>query len=168
MNDNANIDVVIKPRIRPRGIGDMLVCLLIPMPLQVTGLNIIPAFLIYIAFHSETLALLLVVAINLIFLSYSVWSITLTSNGICFNRILGTPKFLPWSELVSIAIAPRRELIVKGWLWPLFPAREMTASLTALGHYRISWHGGFCYYPPSDPTLFESYVSRHFRNGSAA
>jgi hypothetical protein len=97
--------------------------------------------------------------ILVVLLAFTVWSITLTAQGIHFHRLLGTPKFLPWTSVHSVEIVPRRELIFRGWLWPLFPAREMTASLTSLQHYRITWRDGFCYYPPADTRAFERYVS---------
>jgi hypothetical protein len=102
-------------------------------------------------------------ALYLVFLGFSVSSLSLSPEGVRFHRLFGSPKFLPWSAVRSVEVAPRWELITKGWLWPLFPCREMTASFTSLRHYRISWAGGFCYYPPADAETFEEYVSRHLQ-----
>jgi hypothetical protein len=148
----------------PRSLSDFLITFLIPAPLQVLGLIVAPALVTILVFRSDTLALLVPLAIYCVFLALSVWSISLSDDGIHFRRLLGSPKVLPWRDVVSIEVAPRWELIRKGWLWPLLPAREMTASLSTLGHYRISWADGFCYYPPLDAALFEKHVSKYLAN----
>ena len=91
-------------------------------------------------------------------LLFMVRRLTVSSDGLRFHRVLGSPKFLAWERISSVAIAPRNELILRGWLWPLFPSRESTPSLSALKHYRITWDGGFCYYPPARTEDFEQYV----------
>jgi hypothetical protein len=127
----------------PRSLSDFLITILIAAPLQLGGLFVVPAFASFAIFRSETLTLLVLIAIYFAFLTLSVWSITLSEDGIHFRRFLGSPKLLLWNEVVSIEVTPRWELIRKGWLWPLIPAREMTTSLTSLGHYRITWADGF-------------------------
>jgi hypothetical protein len=138
MNDNAQSKIVIKPHLLPRSLSDFLITFLILL-LQLDGLFVVPALVIFLVFYSCMLAFLVPLAVYFVFLALSVWSITLSKDGIHFRRLLGSPKMLPWSDVVSIEVAPRWELIRKGWLWPLIPAREMTASLSSLGHYRITW-----------------------------
>lgn len=161
MNDTTHPKIVMKPRLLPRSFADLARCLLVPLPLQLAGLFVIPALVAYLATGSRDISLLVALGIYVAFLALSVWSISLSSEGIHFRRLLGSPKFLAWSEIVSIEVAPPWELIRNGWLWPLLPAREMTMSLSSLGHYRISWGQGFCYFPPLNRDLFESYVSRY-------
>jgi hypothetical protein len=168
MNGNAQSKILIKPRIMPRSLSDFLITILIAAPLQLGGLFVVPAFVSFLVFRSETLTLLVLIAIYFAFLALSVWSITLSEDGIHFRRFLGSPKLLRWNEVVSIEVTPRWELIRKGWLWPLIPAREMTTSLTSLGHYRITWANGFCYYPPLDVELFEKHVSNFLENRASA
>lgn len=98
-----------------------------------------------------------------VFMLFSVWSISIDESGITFSRFWGRPKKLSWNEVQDISLAPRRELIWHGWLWPLLPAREMTASLSSVGHYRISWAKGYCYYPPADQELFEKLVAQYLK-----
>src|SRR5205823_4800031 len=78
------------------------------------------------------------------FLLFMVRRLSVASDGLHFHRVLGSPKFLAWERISSVAVAPRTELILRGWLWPLFPSREITPSLSALQHYRITWDTGFC------------------------
>ncbi len=103
-------------------------------------------------------------AVYLFFLMFTVWCLTISNKGITFYRLLGQPKFLPWESIKSIALASRRDLIVHGWIWPLLPAREMSPSLTCRGHYKISWVGGYCYFPPADAKDFEALVAARLKN----
>jgi hypothetical protein len=164
MNDNSSSKTVIKPRLMPRSFSDILINLLIAIPLQLGGLFILPGLVTYFIFHSQTLALMVPLATYIAFLSLSVWSLNLSNDGIHFRRLLGSPKVLPWSDVVSIEVAPRWELIRKGWLWPLMPAREMTASFTSVGHYRITWTEGYCYFPPLDTVIFNSQVTKFLKS----
>jgi hypothetical protein len=89
---------------------------------------------------------------------FVVWSITVDNNGIRFHRVIGNPKHLSWSEITSIEEVGRHELVLRGWLWPIFPSREMTCCLSAKGHFRISWKSGFCYFPPKDIQQFQNCI----------
>jgi hypothetical protein len=153
--------IILKPRLLPRSFSDLAICMLVPVPLQLAGLFAAPALVAYLLTDSEVVAWMVVVGIYAAFVSLSVWSISVSCDGIHFRRMFGSPKYLEWSEILSIEVAPRWELIRNGWLWPLLPAREMTMSLSSLGHYRISWADGFCYFPPSNSELFDSYVSSY-------
>lgn len=153
----------IKPHIMSRDAADFCVSAFVVFPTQFLALFILPSVVAFLLSQSWYVALAAPVIIYVVFLAFSVWSITLTTEGIRFHRLLGIPKFLPWSGVLSVQVAPRWELIRRGWLWPLLPAREMTASLTSLQHYRITWRDGFCYYPPADAEAFEHYVSTHLQ-----
>jgi hypothetical protein len=67
---------------------------------------------------------------------------------------LGARKKIPWANVESIEEASQAELVLRGWLWPRFPPREYTASMTSIGHYRICWQGGTAYFPPKDVQQF--------------
>lgn len=157
----SNSPVVFSPRFLPRGIVDFAITTLIAFPIQATGLFVVPAFVTGLLFSSIELALFTAVLVYVLFLLFSVWSVSLSNDGIRFKRMLGGPKFLAWSEVTSVTEVTRWELIRKGWIWPLFPAREMTACLSSVKHYRISWHEGFCYFPPSDTHAFEHHANVH-------
>ena len=68
--------------------------------------------------------------------------------------MLGSPGKIPWADVESIEPASPDEVVVHGWLWPRFPMREMTPTLTSVGHYRIRWQGGAAYFPPRDVQQF--------------
>jgi hypothetical protein len=154
--------MVVKPRFWPRNAEDAAIALAVGL-LQVTVLfffpSIVVAFATWIAAGSCGLGLVAFAvafgSLYSIWLAFTVTSLRLDEKGLRFRRLLGSPKILTWDQITSVAPATRQELIVKGWLWPPFPAREMTPSLTSLGHYRVTWRNGFCYYPPADPASFE-------------
>jgi len=165
MNEHQQPSIVIKPRILPRDFID--VCVGLPIGLFQTALFFgIPALIAFVVsrslgavlVHSLLVALLAYCIAYGFFFLFCVRSLTVASDGLHFHRVLGSPKFLPWERISSVAIAPRPELILRGWLWPLFPSREITPSLSALQHYRITWDGGFCYYPPAHTEDFEQHV----------
>ena len=155
--------IQIKPRIMSRDAADFCLVAFVVFPAQFLVLFVLPGVIAFLLSRSWPVAVIVPAVIYFIFLAFSVWSMTLTTEGIRFHRFLGAPKFLPWSNVSSVEVAPRWELIRRGWLWPLFPAREMTASFTSLQHYRITWREGFCYYPPADAETFEQYVRTHLQ-----
>jgi hypothetical protein len=161
--DNSKTSVRIKPRILARGFADFCIGGFVAFPVQALGLFILPGFIAFLISGSWEFGVGVPAVIYLVFLCFCVSSMTLSADRIRFHRLFGSPKFLPWSIVQSVEIAPRWEVITKGWFWPLFPCREMTASLTSLYHYRISWEGGFCYYPPADAEAFHQYVTRHLQ-----
>jgi hypothetical protein len=99
-----------------------------------------------------------------LFVLFSVSKVSISSAGIRFFRYFGAPKILEWSEIEDIEQVSRGELVLKGWLWPLFPAREMTPSLTSTGHIRIRYGKKFVYFPPKDIAAFEQSVDEHMRS----
>ena len=159
--------IILKPRVMPRGLVDVTVVAL-SATIQICALFLLPSLLIYLVFRSAAATLLFALLTYLAFLAFSVWRVVLSNEGIHFRRLFGHPKHLTWAAITSIESAPRWELVTKGWLWPLLPAREMTRSMTSEGHYRISWKGGFCYFPPRDSIEFEHYVSEHMPRDARA
>jgi hypothetical protein len=87
-------------------------------------------------------------------------SITVDEAGIQFQRLLGYPKSLSRISILSVEEVTRRELVLHGWLWPLFPSRDMTPSLSAKHHFRIRWKDGFCYFPPKDVEQFKNEIAK--------
>jgi hypothetical protein len=156
---------VIKPRFLPRDFVD--VCLALPIGLFQTcllfGVPAVVAFLVARASGATTGSSLIAalaaycIAYGFFFL-FVVRRLTVASDGLYFHRVLGSPRFLAWERISSVTAAPRSELILRGWLWPLFPPREISPSLSALHHYRITWDRGFCYYPPARIEDFEQHV----------
>jgi hypothetical protein len=117
-----------------------------------------PAFIVFYFTHSVEISFLACCLTHGFLLLFTVRGLTVASDGLHFHRILGSPKFLPWECITSVETAPRKELILRGWLWPLFPPREMTVTLSALHHYRITWDKGFFYFPPATIEEFEKHV----------
>jgi hypothetical protein len=155
-----------KPNFAPRDFEDA--CLSVAVFLtQALFLFIIPGGAVYLITNSLVGAVSTAILIFIIFTFFSVWSAKVTDEGIYFKRLLGYPKFLPWNQIIDISVAPRKELIIHGWLWPLMPAREMSASLSSLNHYRISWDKGYCYYPPSDMPAFERAINQKLKPSCA-
>lgn len=148
---------VIKARFLPRNLGDALRVMIIGA-VQVTILMIAPSIVVAALFGSLLVGLLTFIGLYLIFILFTVKEVRLSEAGIEFVRICGVPKNLVWGEVVSVELASAREVILKGWLWPMFPAREMTPSLTSIGHYRIIFDGGYAYYPPRNAEEFERFI----------
>lgn len=156
MNEDQR-PLVIRPRILPRDFLD--VCLGLPIGVVQTAILFgLPSLLAYILTRSVLVTFAAFCAAYAFSLLFMVRRLTVSTGGLRFHRILGFPKILPWERISSVAPASRRELIIRGWLWPLFPPREITPSLSAIQHFRITWDSGFCYYPPADPHLFEQHV----------
>jgi len=146
---------------------DVLILLLVALPIQIVPVFFLPGGLIWWLTGSVLLGFVLLVITYAAWLCWTVWSLELSSDGIRFVRLWGTPKVLRWDEITNISEAPRREVVVHGWLWPMFPAREMTPALSALGHFRICWRGGMSYFPPAHIDEFKR-LTDEFRAKAAA
>jgi len=165
----------VKARLLPRDVTDIMVVLFVALPLQFVPVFIAPSvagFFIARAIGcgfvaSFACAFAIFHLIYLTWLGFTVWSLRLSAGGIRFVRLLGKPRFLRWEEITEIAEAPRREVVVRAWLAPRFPTREMTPSLSALRHFRIRWGTDYCYYPPDDAESFLQLLDK-FRSRSAA
>jgi hypothetical protein len=158
MTTTPSTAVHVKPRIWPRSVLDFCIVMFLIAPILIFVLFVVPSLIAFLLTGSLEITLLIFLLIYVAYLCFTVWSITLDAEGIRFHRLIGRPKFLPWSSVLEIEVAPRWEMICCGQLWPRFPPLEMTASLATTHHYRISWRSGYCYYPPVDPAAFESVV----------
>jgi hypothetical protein len=167
MNEDQTSPLSITPRFWPRDFVDGCLSAAVGS-FQTIVLFGIPAGVAFLLTRSAIVAALVACAAYGCFMSFVVHRISVSPEGIRFHRSFGSPKFLPWERITSIAVAPRSELIVHGWVWPLFPAREMTACLSSLQHYRIAWEGGSCYYPPAEPSLFEQHVATYLKTRKAS
>lgn len=160
------MSVKIKPRFWPRDWIDVLVGLPVGL-FQAVFLFLLPSFVSWAVSGSQLVGILTCVILSVIWHLFVVWGIEISPEGIRFRRTSGFPKFLPWGEIESIKPATRREVVLKGWLWPVFPAREMTLSLSAMHHYRIEWKGNFCFFSPVDPEGFEHSIGTYYRMDGA-
>jgi hypothetical protein len=147
------------PRVAPRDAGDAAISLAIGT-CQILILFGLPGALVHALIGSTTLTVATVLLLYLAFALYSVTKVELNLEGIRFVRVLGHPRFLPWSEISDVVEASRSELILHGWLWPLVLPREMSPSCTSLGHFRIQFGKRFVYFPPKDPQLFLAAVDQ--------
>jgi len=152
------------PRIMPQDARDLAVTLGVAT-LQAVLMFLLPATVAGYLTHSSAVGEYVLLTLMVVLLSFTVEKLSINRDGVRFHRLFGSPKFLAWERIVAVDAAPRPELIRHGWLWPLFPPREMTACLSSLGHYRITWDDGVCYFPPADAALFEACVAQRVRNG---
>jgi hypothetical protein len=153
-------DTVFEPRVSPRSFADAVLSLGVGT-VQVAILFGFPAIIGFLLTSSLDVAIGSSVAAYLVFASFIVRKLAISSTGIRFPRLLGSPKFVPWDAVVFVQEAPRRELIWHGWLWPLFPSREMTPSFTSIGHYRIQFGSEYVYFPPREPKAFLAAIHAH-------
>lgn len=162
------MNLYFKPRISPLDAVDAVIALLVMM-LQLALYFFLPAAIAYCltylitgaAAPSVGAAFGAVVGIALTAAAYTVWGAEVTEEGLRFRRLVGEPKFVPWSQVTGIAAAPREDVILEGWLRPLFTGREMTASFSSKNHFLITWKGGSYFYPPEDSAGFEQAVKSH-------
>jgi len=159
----------VTPHLKPRDPVDVFVGLPLGL-LAVVEVIIAPALVILIALClagagwllSAVLASLFCIAIGVFALLHGVRRLELDADGIRFVRVLGWPRFIPWSEINDISPVTRREVFLHAWLWPPWPRRDPTASLTALGHFRIVFGNHVRYFPPSNPEEFALQVRNFF------
>jgi hypothetical protein len=151
----------VTPHLRPRDAVDVIAGIPLGL-LAVIELNIAPTVVTLITLRlagagwiqSAAVAFLFYFAIGVLILLHAVSRLELDADGIRFVRLLGWPRFIPWSEINDISPATRREVLLHAWLWPPWPRRDSTASLTALGHFRIVFGNQVRYFPPSNPEEF--------------
>jgi len=163
--------VQIKPRIMPRDFIDYLILfglgmlvILLHIALDSQGYPIFDApgpgdsalgLYIFLGLYALLLALLLL---------NTVWSITISDDGIKLNRIIGTPKFLKWGEIKEIRKATRKEVMRDAWFTFSMLRRDASASTSSLHHYRISWGAEYYFYPPRDLNVFEKAVASRLKD----
>ena len=144
----------------PKDSHDLVAVLGASVPLLVLVAALVIAIRLLVPPAWSVLVLLTVVVLALL---HRVWFLRVDEHGLHFVRAFGRPKYLSWSQLITIRPATSREVIVWGWLLPPFPPREATNAFTAAGHYRIEWRGGYSFYPP-EPTqeaMFLAAIAAH-------
>lgn len=160
-------ELIFKPRVAPRNGTDVLITTGVGL-LQVLVLIGIPGMIVLAVTRDLRIAMLSILAINTLFLFMSVTKVIVSDEGIRLSRVLGGPRLIAWESVKRVEEAPRRELIVRGWLWPIFPPREFTTSLSSLGHYRIEFGDKSVYFPPKDAAGFVAAVQQQLDKRSAA
>jgi hypothetical protein len=151
---------IIRPRVAPRDISDALLSTAVGS-VQLGVLFAAPALIVYLWTESSALAAGFAIGLYLIFAMFTVSKLEVDHSRVKLKRIFGVPKMVRWSEISEIREATRSELIRQGWLWPLFPAREMTPSYTSVGHYRFQYGENFFFFPPSDVEEFLNALPPH-------
>lgn len=144
----------IKPRVLPRDFIDVLIGFFVVLPILGTLMFFLPSGLVWWLSGSVHLGFPTLLIISAVWGCCTVWSLEVSPEGIRFVRLCGAPKFLRWDEITDISEASRRDVVLHGWLWPMFPPREMSPTLSALGHFRIRWDSGVAYFPPAHPDEF--------------
>jgi len=151
----------IKPRILPRSIFDILICIPI-MLLQMLLLFIAPMLIIFLLSESLLLVLLAFLLVWGFFIFGGVRYLIVNEEGIRLKRVLGSPKFISWDNLESVEVSTPLNTIVYGWLWPPIPAREMTYSLSAYEHIQFTYGGGYrAFFPPKYTQELLSLVNKY-------
>lgn len=147
----------------PRDMIDWVVICTVGV-LQVFVLLVLPALVVGTIFQSFMIGFATYCFAYSVFLLFVVRKLSIDDSGILFARVLGYPKSVKWTDIESIEKVGRKELILRGWLWPLFPAREMTACLSCKNHFRIKWREGFSYFPPRHEGDFEELVRKYIKS----
>ncbi|MBL4680372.1 MAG: hypothetical protein JKY88_06565 [Pseudomonadales bacterium] len=151
----------IKPRILPRSILDILICLPV-MIIQMLLLFVAPMLIVFLLTGNEILALSMFLVVWGFFLLGGVRYLLVDENGILLRRVVGSPRFISWDELESVEISSPLHTIIYGWLWPPIPAREMTYSLSAYEHVQFIYGGGKrVFFPPKQTQEFLSLVCNY-------
>ncbi|GAB1259288.1 hypothetical protein NBRC116494_37910 [Aurantivibrio plasticivorans] len=143
----------IEPKMALSNINDFFIFIVVGT-LLVGILFVFPSYVIYLLSGSTTAAYCTGIFLYLAFMSFCALSITLSDAGIKLNRRLGGPKNIQWADIQSFQEVSPKEVIVFGWLWPIFPPRESTPCMSCYGHFRISYNGGYFYYPPAEKEKF--------------
>jgi hypothetical protein len=146
-----------KPKFWPDNLIDCTVCLSV-LFVQVVFLFAAPAIIIGLLFSSSWTAVLSFCGLWFGFTLFAVKALDVTESGIKFVRTFGSPKFLPWDQIEEISDAKPVEVVWKGQLWPLFPAREMAPCLSCRGHFKIATASQISYFPPKDAAAFRQAV----------
>ena len=121
----------------------------------------LPAVVVGIVSHSILLGLLTFFSIYGSILSVMIWSVRVSEAGIRFVRLLGYPRFLSWDQMEKIEPVDRTEVILRGWLEPRFPPREITYSSSTRNHFIVAWSGNWLYFPPRNVRLFREFIRRY-------
>jgi hypothetical protein len=134
-----------------RDAGLTIVCGLLLL-LFIAAAVLLPATIAWLLTERTSLAYLagMIIFVGLIWslINTVVHWLKIDAFGLTFGRRAGGPRHLAWEEIRSITPASRREVVLHGWLWPPFRPREATRCQSSLGHYRIEYAGGYCFFPP--------------------
>jgi hypothetical protein len=154
--------VVLHPRLRPRGVADALVALGVVLA-QLIVLLVVPVLVWRVVDRSTPVTVVLGIAVfvaELIALVRAlVRSMTLDARGIRLERLVGRPKFIAWKDVTFVRRADRVEAVMSGIALPLEHS-DATRSLTSLGHFAILYRAGTIYFPPADEAAFLAAVRR--------
>ena len=153
---------VVRSRILPRDALDVAIGLPFGL-LAATVVMGLPAVSAYLVSDSVEGALVVALLAGGISLLYTVRSIELGPDGIRFRRLLGSPRMLTWIDVDAIVPVERMEVVLRGWLWPMFSPRDASLCLSARGHFRITWGRRWCYYAPKDPSRFQELVQKYLQ-----
>ena len=134
---------------------------LVVLVIQFFVVSILPGYLIYFLTGNSYLSWGTGLIMLLAFAGQGVSALEVSEEGIRVSRLYGSPKFLPWSEVSQVEEVGRTEVVVFGWLWPPFPAREMTPSSSSVGHFRIRYRNGYFFYPPANPVHFMEVINKY-------
>ena len=165
--DTPSNEVTFSPRVATQDGLDALLAVLIGGLLTAILFGM-PALIAFLITHSVILAATTFIIVYLIFLAFSVWSLSASDHGLRLHRLLGGPRLIPWGHITSVREVSRAEVILDGWFWPLFPRRESTPCLSSLGHFRIDFDGRHIYYPPRDVDQFRQFVAARLTPPPAA
>ncbi len=144
----------------PHDLSDFLVTLIIGS-FQVIALFVVPGLIIYLLTNNVWAGAITFLISYCTFFMFSIFRIAVTETGIIITRLFGKPKKLNWSQIHGYAEASPKDVVLNGWLWPLFPAQEMTIGLTCKGFVKLQHENGFFYYPPDNKVLFIETIEKY-------
>ena len=87
--------------------------------------------------------------------------VTVSDEGIVFQRYLGAPRLISWERISRIAEASRSEVFFRVWIWPGIPPRGSILCMSIRHQFRINWDDGCYYFPPDDVQGFVRAVGQH-------
>jgi len=165
MPDTPSSEISFSPKVSTQDGLDAVLAVLLGGLLTAVLFGL-PALIAFFFTHSFIVAAATFIVFYLFFLGFSVWSLSASEHGLRLHRLLGGPRLIPWDQITSIREVSRTEVILEGWLWPLFPPREFTPCLSSLGHFRIDFEGRHIYYPPRDVEQFRRVVVSRLSTGT--
>ena len=156
-------EIILHPRLRPRGVVDALVALGAALALLIVLLAV-PVVVWRVVDRSTWVTVLLGIAVfvaELIAIAGKVvHSMTLDARGIHLERRAGRPKFIAWKDVTFVRRAERAEVVVGGWICLPLGEGDAPRYLTSLGHFAILYRKGMAYFPPADEAAFLAAVRR--------
>lgn len=117
-----------KPRLAPNGLADLLGTSLIGAAM-IGVLFILPSILVGTLLDPRA-GLLTFAALYAVWLLFTVRRLDVDADGIHFVRVLGEPRLIRWADIETVDEVGPAEVILRAFMVPPFPPREMTAELT--------------------------------------